>query len=182
MWSRTGQHVRVRAEERARVDTVVMAAIPESAADGVKRSLPAPAGVARLGRALSITGIVNGQEALIIDGSVEGEIALPGQHLTIEQQARIKAKIQARTVVIRGAVVGEVEAEDRIEIHAMGRVQGSLTAPRVIIADGARFQGRVTMPEPPVPDDVVPTTSLETADYQLLEPAPGSGEEAMCGA
>ena len=105
------------------------------------------ASVARIGRSIFIKGELSGQEDLIIDGTVEGVIELHDHDLTIEQNARINAKIHVKNVVVRGEVVGEIEAVGRVEIQSMGRVQGNIFSPRVVIADTAHFKGSVDMPD-----------------------------------
>jgi cytoskeletal protein CcmA (bactofilin family) len=42
---------------------------------------------------------------------------------------------------------GNMVATDRVEVTAGARVFGNITAPRVVIADGARFKGHIEMPD-----------------------------------
>ena len=48
-------------------------------------------------------------------------------------------------VIVQGTVQGSIAAGDRIELTATAKVNGSLTAERVVIADGASFNGGVYM-------------------------------------
>jgi len=56
-----------------------------------------------------------------------------------------RLEIRARQVVVEGTVEGAIAASLRIELTATAKVNGSLTAERVVIAEGARFNGGVDM-------------------------------------
>lgn len=98
-----------------------------------------------IGRSVHIKGELTGNEDLTIDGKVEGRIQLENHNLTISLNGHITAEVSAKSVVIFGHVVGDVRAEDRIEIAKGGLVEGDLIAPKVVLADGARFKGRIDM-------------------------------------
>jgi cytoskeletal protein CcmA (bactofilin family) len=65
--------------------------------------------------------------------------------LTIGPNGRITAEVFAKSVVILGAVVGNVTATEKVNIRESGSVDGDITAPRVAIAEGAHFRGNVDM-------------------------------------
>ena len=82
-------------------------------------------------------------EDLTIEGRVEGTITVRGQTLTVGCHAQIKAQILARVATIRGTVHGDVTATKRVEILAMGSLDGDIVAPQIAIAEGACFRGNV---------------------------------------
>ncbi len=99
-----------------------------------------------IGSSMHIEGELTGREDLVIDGSVDGKILVTGHQLTIGQNGRVTAEIHdASTVVVEGRLVGNISAENKIEIGSTGSILGDIRAPRVILADGARFNGRVDM-------------------------------------
>ena len=100
-----------------------------------------------LGKSVIIKGELSGSEDLTLCGQMEGSITLPAHTLTIGAGADIKAEISAKTVVIMGAVTGNVTAGDKLEIHATGSVTGDIVAPRLVIVDGGCLHGTVTMPQ-----------------------------------
>ncbi len=99
-----------------------------------------------IGRGLFIKGELHGEEDLIIEGRVEGEISLK-KHLVIEQTGVILADIQTENITIKGEMRGNMAATDKVEIHASAHVVGDIIAPRVVIEDGAKFKGHIEMPE-----------------------------------
>jgi cytoskeletal protein CcmA (bactofilin family) len=98
-----------------------------------------------IGQSIEIKGELTGNEDLTIDGKVEGKIVLRDHNLTIGANGRIKAELQAKTVLVVGEVVGNISADDKIEIATSGSVHGDLRAPRVALADGASFKGAIDM-------------------------------------
>lgn len=101
--------------------------------------------VAIIGQSIQIKGELTGNEDLTIDGTVEGNIQLKENSLTIGPNGNIKADINAKKVTIIGEVQGNVTAEETVEIRETGKLRGNITAPRLVIADGAFFKGSVEM-------------------------------------
>jgi cytoskeletal protein CcmA (bactofilin family) len=98
-----------------------------------------------IGKSVIIKGELSGSEDLTIEGQIEGKIELKQNVLTIGPNARIKAQVFAKTVVVQGEVHGNVTAAERVEIRDSGSVDGDLSAPRVAISDGAHFRGSIDM-------------------------------------
>jgi cytoskeletal protein CcmA (bactofilin family) len=98
-----------------------------------------------IGQSVQIKGELKGNEDLTIDGMVDGKILVKDHSLTIGANGRITAEVHAKTVVVIGQVVGNITADDKVEIAPSGSVEGDLRAPRVALADGARFKGSIDM-------------------------------------
>ena len=91
-----------------------------------------------------IEGTVSGTEAVLIEGTVKGQIHLQSD-LRVGTKARVEATVHARNVTIEGKVNGDVSADDRVELIAGAAVDGNIKAPKIIVAEGARFRGNVDM-------------------------------------
>jgi len=100
-----------------------------------------------LGKSVVINGELTASEDLTIYGQMEGSIKLPNHTLTVGPHADLRAAIDARAVVVMGAVTGDVTAGERIEIQTSGSVIGDVVAPRLAIEDGGSLTGRVQMPD-----------------------------------
>ena len=101
--------------------------------------------VVNIGKSVVIKGELNGSEDLTIEGQVEGKIELRQNVLTIGANARIKAQVFAKAVIILGEVTGNVSASEKVDIRDNGSVDGDIAAPRVAIAEGAHFRGSIDM-------------------------------------
>ena len=130
---------------------VVPQAAPPSPPPAVPQSTPRVEPVQQekpivnIGKSVIIKGELSGSEDLTIEGQVEGKIELRQNVLTIGPNAKIKAQVLARAVVVEGGVQGNISASEKIEIRDKGSVEGDLSSPRVAIADGAHFRGSIDM-------------------------------------
>jgi cytoskeletal protein CcmA (bactofilin family) len=101
--------------------------------------------MANIGKSITISGDLNGEEDLVIEGKVEGKVTLPNSQLTIGANGTIKAEVQAKSVVVIGRVAGNVRGTERVEIQATGIVEGDVIAPRLVVAEGAVVNGSIQM-------------------------------------
>jgi cytoskeletal protein CcmA (bactofilin family) len=98
-----------------------------------------------IGKSIVVKGELRGSEDLTIEGQVEGKITLKQHVLTIGTHGRIRAQVIAKSVVVLGEVIGNIEAIEKVAIRNEGTVEGDIKAPRVAIAEGARFRGGIDM-------------------------------------
>jgi cytoskeletal protein CcmA (bactofilin family) len=91
---------------------------------------------------ISFTGTVR------IDGHFRGTASADGT-LIVGETGTIDAKLEVQSLVIRGSVVGEVTAKQRIEVGPQGRLDGVVRTPRIRIDDGAKVTARLEMGEAP---------------------------------
>ena len=129
-----------------------------------------PQRVASLGPSLVIRGTLSGQEDLVIEGQVEGEISLRKHSVTVGQKGRVKADIFSKSICIEGEVHGNLFGEDQVTIRQSGKVRGNVTSPRVTLEDGSKFKGAIDMNPPPAQAEQEPTKSR-----------PGRGQQAHPG-
>ena len=101
--------------------------------------------VVNIGKSVLIKGELSGSEDLTVEGQVEGRIELEQHVLTVGPHGRIRAQIFAKVVVVLGEVLGNIKASDKVWIRETGAVEGDIFAPRVAIAEGARFRGKIDM-------------------------------------
>jgi cytoskeletal protein CcmA (bactofilin family) len=105
-----------------------------------------------IGKGITIRGSLSGGGDLVIEGRVEGQIALKNL-LTIEATGIVQADIRAEELTINGEASGNIDASSKVAINTNARVQGDVKAPRVVIEDGAVFNGSIEM-DVKLPDDI----------------------------
>lgn len=96
-----------------------------------------------IGSSVIVTGDVNSTEDLVIDGEVHGTIKIGNHNLTIGHTAIVVANLSANTVVISGNVSGNVISVGRVELKSTAKVTGDITAPKLVMEDGAALSGKV---------------------------------------
>ena len=97
-----------------------------------------------LGPQITVRGALSGEEDLVVDGRLEGSVALAG-HLVVAPGGVLEADLDVTSVEVHGEVRGDIVASRSITIERGAQVAGNCRAPRVIIHDGARFDGAVEM-------------------------------------
>jgi cytoskeletal protein CcmA (bactofilin family) len=99
---------------------------------------------AYLGPGTKVNGKLHFDGQATIDGEVEGEIVAQA-NITIGQQATVKGKVSAASVLVQGKVMADVQAEKRLEIQPPGSVVGDVSASSLVIGDGAILEGHISM-------------------------------------
>ena len=116
---------------------------PGTATPSPERCVEPHAMAAYLDRGTKLAGKLHFEGPARIDGEVEGEIH--GKIITIGETATVTAQITADSVVVYGKVKGEICASEKIELRASARMQGDVTAPKLMIHEGAIFDGHCVM-------------------------------------
>lgn len=121
-----------------------------------------------LGPGIRWQGKFSGTGGVRIDGTFEGEITVRGI-VVIGVDGRVVCdQIRATTVVVSGALEGDVLAQ-RVEITATGRVYGDVTTVSFSTEEGAFLRGKITMEdelELGLPQADEPVELEETEDDQ----------------
>ena len=84
------------------------------------------------------------RDTLRIDGHLKGKI-VSDNTLIIGESGHVEADIDCGVVSIRGTVLGRVHGRQRIELLAGSKVQATLVSPKLVIEDGAFFEGDCQM-------------------------------------
>ena len=79
-----------------------------------------------------------------IDGKLKGRVVSENT-LIVGESGEVDAEIECGVVSIRGTVSGRIEGRERIELLAGSKVQATLVSPRLVIEEGAFFQGDCEM-------------------------------------
>jgi len=94
-----------------------------------------------------VEGTLAVENSLRIQGEFRGCIKAR-KTVTVDERATVTGDIQARIVIIHGAVVGDVTASREVVIQATGRLHGDVKAPAFELVRGAFMNGRTEMYRP----------------------------------
>jgi cytoskeletal protein CcmA (bactofilin family) len=97
-----------------------------------------------LGKGSRVTGKLQFEGTVRIEGQVEGEVTAQDT-LVIGESAEVNAQINGTPIIVHGKITGDVTARKRLEIHAPGKVYGNISVPSLIIHEGVIFEGQCTM-------------------------------------
>ena len=105
---------------------------------------PARAGTCVIAAKTVIKGEITGDEDVVVDGNVEGQIRIT-RDLRVGPGGVVKATVEAASVIVSGEIIGDCQATARVEIQATGKLTGNIRAPKIVIAEGAMFRGNSDM-------------------------------------
>ena len=91
-----------------------------------------------------MNGEISASEELILQCRVQGgPIWSDGGAITVAAEAFVTGDIIARDITVFGSVDGTLLATEVVDIRSSATVTGRVVAPRLILGEGARFNGSV---------------------------------------
>ncbi|MCB1042194.1 MAG: polymer-forming cytoskeletal protein [Acidobacteria bacterium] len=101
---------------------------------------PSSSGSTRIGPQMTIDGLAEGNEDLVIDGTVKGKVVCQGL-VTVGKTGVIRADVTCNSITIEGDVFGNIVADSSVTIESTGRLTGDITAKTFINQPGGFFEG-----------------------------------------
>jgi cytoskeletal protein CcmA (bactofilin family) len=112
--------------------------------------------VTRIGKSFVIKGDISGSGSLYLECELQGNVELNGS-LTVGPEGRVRANLQARSIVVQGRVEGDLYGLENAELKKSATVVGDIYTPRLAIEDGTSLEGSVHVhkgiPRPPNKED-----------------------------
>jgi cytoskeletal protein CcmA (bactofilin family) len=121
-----------------------------------------------IGKTLHIIGEVISDDEVVIEGKIEGKINVKNR-VIIGKNGSVEAEIQGQDIIIKGKAHGDVKATRRVEIVPEGILNGNISSPKIVIAEGAIFDGSIDMKAVPSGKPTV----IETKSTDAAPPAGG---------
>lgn len=94
----------------------------------------------------SIEGKIKAQGNLRIDGKVIGDIVV-AENVAIGSTGEVDGNISAKNITISGKIHGNVTISEKIVLEAKSFVHGDIKASKLIVDEGAVFNGKISMAE-----------------------------------
>lgn len=92
-----------------------------------------------------LTGETSFQAMLRVDGHLTGRVSSENGTLIVGSNGRVDANIMVAAAAINGTVNGDIIALEKVELGRTARVVGNIQTPRLVIEDGAVFEGSCAM-------------------------------------
>ena len=90
------------------------------------------------------SGELRFRDTFRVDGRIKGKI-VSDNTLIVGESGSVDAEVDCGVVSIRGTVTGRIHGRQRIELLAGARVHGTLISPKLVIEEGAFFEGNCDM-------------------------------------
>jgi cytoskeletal protein CcmA (bactofilin family) len=119
-----------------------------------------------IGNEAYFQGTLTAKGSLRVDGRIDGSI-VDAKIVTIGKSGKVKGDISCEICYVSGEVRGNVTALDHIEALAGSRVDGDMRSPRIMLEEGAVFNGNCSMDAPKKqPEQAQQKTSKTEAKQQ----------------
>jgi cytoskeletal protein CcmA (bactofilin family) len=115
-----------------------------------------------LAEGTALVGDLNFTGTLHLNGNVRGSITTTDV-LIIGERATVDADIRAGEIQVYGKVTGNIDCAGRVEICETGRVRGDVRTAKLIIREGATFEG-TSLAASPEPSDSIWNSGNRSAD------------------
>jgi len=99
-----------------------------------------------IGKGSVLEGKITVSSNARVDGKIKGDIKT-SDSLVIGKQGEIEGEIIAKNLVVGGKVTGKIIAQGKVVLESNAIFKGEMKAARLVIDDGAEFDGQCTMNE-----------------------------------
>lgn len=103
-----------------------------------------PRGTSILAQGCRFKGEVEIQGVFRVEGEFEGQIRTPEQ-LVIGKTGVVHGDVHVKNAIIGGRVMGNITAENKIELQSGSHVEGDIRTRRLVIDEGVFFEGNCSM-------------------------------------
>ena len=111
-------------------------------------------GLSVIAAGMKIIGDIESTGVIKIEGTIEGAVR-GARQLLLGRQGVVRGDIRAHEAVIGGSVIGQIVAEERVEIQGTSSVKGDIHTKSIVVLEGGVINGTVRMGE---------TIAVENAD------------------
>lgn len=99
-----------------------------------------------IGHKSGVKGEISSSGTVRVDGSFEGNIV--AESLIIGESGCVIGDITVKSGIIGGKMTGNIRANDCVEVRHSGVVYGDIYSVRIVMAEGAKFDGHSYMQRP----------------------------------
>lgn len=98
-----------------------------------------------VGHGTVLTGETHFQMMLRVDGHLTGTVSSDGGTLLVGTNGQVDASISVAVATVNGTVNGDIVATEKIHLGRTAKVIGNIATPRLVIEEGAVFEGGCNM-------------------------------------
>ncbi len=97
-----------------------------------------------VGRGISLQGVVQDAERLVVEGTVESTI-LHATELAISAGGVFRGEVEVEDAEVAGTIDGTLTARGNLVVRSTGKVLGTARCRRLQVEDGGQITGRIEM-------------------------------------
>jgi cytoskeletal protein CcmA (bactofilin family) len=101
-------------------------------------------GINIIGIGTKITGDVNSNGDIRVDGSLTGKLITKGK-VVIGETGKVKGEINCKNSDVEGSIEGKITVSQLLSLKAKAKIQGDIIATKLAIEPGCQFSGNCDM-------------------------------------
>ena len=109
-----------------------------------------------LAQGCKFKGEITASGTFRVEGEFEGTISKP-ESLVVGKSGVVKGDVQVKNAIIGGKMLGNITAENKIELQGGSHVEGDIKTRRLVIDEGVYFEGNCSMGAKNAPGAQQPT-------------------------
>lgn len=98
-----------------------------------------------VGHGTTLTGETEFHAMLRVDGHLIGTVSSEAGTLIIGTNGQVDANVAVAAAMVNGSVNGDILATEKLHLGRTARVMGNISSPRLIIEEGAVYEGTCSM-------------------------------------
>lgn len=115
-----------------------------------------------VGRGISLQGVVQDAERLVVEGTVEATM-IHATELAITPGGVFKGEVEVEEAEVAGTIDGTLTARGSLIVRGSGKVLGTARCRRLQVEDGGQITGRIEMISDQPRSDMPPRQNAEPA-------------------
>lgn len=131
-----------------------------------------------VGHGTSLTGDTNFQMMLRVDGHLTGTVSSDGGTLIVGNNGQLDANVSVGVANVNGVINGDVVASEKVHLGRTAKLIGNITTPKLIIEEGAIFEGGCTMLKARADQEKATAASSSSSSYGSSSPSTGASTSA----
>ena len=113
-----------------------------------------------IGQNISIEGSIRGEENIVLEGHIKGDIELEKHDFIVGSKGRFEGDIRAQNVNISGLVMGSVKTKGKVELTKEADFIGDIRAKNFLMEEGAYFKGSIELDREPNRKELLAKTKV----------------------
>lgn len=122
-----------------------------------------------IGRSTVVQGTLRSNGNVNISGTIEGNVEVEGRTMVMAGGV-VEGEVASTSAEIGGTVKGRVTVRERLVLKATAVVEGDIRASKLVVEDGAQFNGKCEMGATVAPHGL-PAAGGRRADGRVLAAA-----------
>ena len=116
----------------------------ESSSVALERRRNREAGLSIVAKDLIVTGDLEAEGVIRVEGRVIGNVQA-GDQVLLSEGGAIEGNVSTREAVIGGTVHGSISGSYRVELQGQAIVEGDISTRRLLVHEGGRVNGGIRM-------------------------------------